>query len=65
MTEDLDTITTELVSAVVGADNDEDQSEQNLNVISDIFEYVARTCNVENVSIDCFIQHCHKVIVHT
>ena len=48
--EDLDTITSELVNAVDEANNDEDQSEENLNFVSNIFEDVARTCNNETVS---------------
>lgn len=47
---DLDEITTGLVKAIDRADNNEDQSEQNLNLILKIITNIADYCRNDNVS---------------
>ena len=63
--DDLDEITTELVSAVDRADNDEDQSERNLNFVFEIIENVANNCSDDDVSTDCNKYFSNCVIIHT
>lgn len=48
--QDLDEITMGLVNAIDFADNDEDQSEQNLNLILNIIRSIADYCSNDNVS---------------
>jgi hypothetical protein len=48
--EDLDDITTGLVKAIYHAVDNEDQSEQNLNLILKIMSNVADFCRNDNVS---------------
>ena len=52
--EHLDEITTALIKAIGSAVNEEDQSEQNLNLILNIMRKIVHYCRNDSVSINQF-----------
>ena len=66
--EDLDEITTGLVKAIDRAVDNEDQSEQNLNLILKIMTNIADYCRNDNVSTNskrfCLTQEYYYFVIH-
>ena len=62
--EDLDDITTGLVNAIDRAIDNEDQSEQNLNLILKIMRNIADFCRTDNVSAQRYVILLNSVLFH-